>query len=251
MERFLAGRVAVVTGAAGGLGRQVARQLATHGATVACADLDIDPCAETVEHIRDGGGTATATPVDVSDEASITRWRDEVRANLGPAAVVVTCAGVLVRTGLDTMDLDGFMRVQRINLGGTYATIRAFLPDLVAAGWGRIVTIGSIAGIGGYPYPAYGASKAGVVNLTRSLLVETWGTGVTVNTVCPGAMQTPMLRHEAVEQMRAKTPSARIATPEEIADVVLFFCRESSACINGASLVADGGATAVFRYFDE
>jgi NAD(P)-dependent dehydrogenase (short-subunit alcohol dehydrogenase family) len=247
----LVGAVAVVTGAGGGLGRAVAMTLAAGGTQVACADLDLDAARETAQLVITAGGVAVAHHADVGNQASVQRWRDAVRNALGPVSVVVNVAGVLDRRPWDEVDLEAFLRVIRVNLGGAYACTRAFAPDLVAAGWGRVVNIASIAGVTGYPYPSYAASKAGVVNLTRSLLREFWGTGTTVNAICPGAMDTPMLHREAVETMRSRTPAGRIVTPEEVAGVVKFLCTPAADCIDGAAVVVDGGATALFQYFDE
>jgi 3-oxoacyl-[acyl-carrier protein] reductase len=243
--------VAVVTGAGGGLGEAVATTLAAGGLKVACADLDADRAHHTAGLVVSAGGVASAHEVDVADGESVRRWRDAVHDELGRASIVVNVAGVLDRRPWDEVDIDEFLHVVRVNLGGTYACTRAFAPDLVAAAWGRVVNIASIAGVTGYPYPSYAASKAGVVNLTRSLLREFWGTGTTVNSVCPGAMDTPMLHREAVETMRSRTPAGRIVTPEEVAGVVRFLCTPAADCINGAALVVDGGATALFQYFDE
>jgi Dehydrogenases with different specificities (related to short-chain alcohol dehydrogenases) len=243
--------VAVVTGAGGGLGRAVSTTLAADGAHVACADLDLDAARETAELVTAAGGVAVAHQVDVGSEESVQRWRDAVHEALGAVSVVVNVAGVLDRRPWGEVDLEAFLHVVRVNLGGAYACTRAFAPDLVEAGWGRVVNIASIAGVTGYPYPSYASSKAGVVNLTRSLLREFWGTGTTVNAVCPGAMDTPMLRREALESMRSRTPASRIVTPQEIAGVVQFLCTPAADCINGAAVVVDGGATALFRYFDE
>lgn len=244
------GKVAVITGAGGGLGRAVATTLAAGGAQVACSDVDLDAVEQTANMVRKAGGVASARRVDVTVEASVEQWRDEVYEAHGRAAIVANVAGILDRQQMLDADLEAYMKVLQVNLGGTYACTRTFAPDLIDAGWGRVVNVASIAGVTGYPYPSYASSKAGVVNLTRSLLVDLWGSGVTVNSVCPGAMDTPMLHRDALETMLSRTPSGRIVTPEEIAGVLGFLCTDAAACINGAAIVVDGGATAVFRYFE-
>jgi len=244
------GKVAVITGAGGGLGRAVATTLAAGGAQVACSDVDLDAVEQTADMVRKAGGVASARRVDVTVEASVEQWRDEVHEAHGRAAIVANVAGILDRQQMLDADLAAYMKVLQVNLGGTYACTRTFAPDLIAAGWGRVVNVASIAGVTGYPYPSYASSKAGVVNLTRSLLVDLWGSGVTVNSVCPGAMDTSMLHQDALETMLSRTPSGRIVTPEEIAGVLGFLCTDAAACINGAAIVVDGGATAVFRYFE-
>lgn len=108
-------------------------------------------------------------------------------------------------------------------------------------GWGRVVNTASIAGVTGYVYPSYAASKAGVVNLTRSLLVDFWGTGVTVNALCPGAMDTEMLDRSAIPAFIRKTPAGRVVTPQEVAAVFDFLAGEEAACVNGATIVVDVG----------
>ncbi|MBX6382375.1 MAG: SDR family oxidoreductase [Microbispora sp.] len=245
------GRVAVVTGAAGGLGRAVAERLAAGGAAVACADLSRQAAEATAASINAAGGTAVALQVDVSSEPSLAELRTRVHRALGPADMLMNVAGILRREQMDTADAEGFRRVIDVNLVGAYLATRTFAPDMVGRGWGRVVNIGSIAGLTGYPYPAYAASKAGVVNLTRSLLIDFWGTGVTVNAVCPGAMDTPMMDHAARAAMERKTPTGRVVTPAEVAALIDFLASAEAGGINGASIVVDGGATGVFRYAGE
>ncbi|WP_158228224.1 SDR family NAD(P)-dependent oxidoreductase [Pseudonocardia sp. MH-G8] len=240
--------VAVLTGAGGGLGAAVATALAAAGSPVACADLDAGAAQRTAEAVIAAGGAATAHAVDVTDPTAVSGWHEAVRSALGPAGIVVNAAGAMDRGGPSELDHAGFMRVVDVNLGGTYAVIREFLPDLADAGRGRIVNIASIAGLVGYPFPSYTASKSGVVGLTRSLLIDLWGTGITINAVCPGAMDTAMFNAARIPDMVRRTPLGRIVTVDEVAATVAFLCSDAAAGINGASIPVDGGATTAFRY---
>jgi NAD(P)-dependent dehydrogenase (short-subunit alcohol dehydrogenase family) len=246
----LGGRVAVVTGAAGGLGRVTAQRLASLGVHVACADIDEEAVSDTADMVRSSGARSLASRVDITSTEEVNRWRDEVHAELGPPSLILNVAGSLDRRMMDQLDQAGFMRSVEINAGGTYLVTRTFAPDAVAHGAGRVVNVASIAGFIGYPYPGYAASKAAVLNLTRTLVLDFWGTGVTVNAVCPGAMDTPMIKREAIPLMNAKTPIGRVATADDVAGVIEFLCSAAAACVNGTSVVVDGGATAVFRYFE-
>jgi NAD(P)-dependent dehydrogenase (short-subunit alcohol dehydrogenase family) len=241
-------QIVVVTGAGGGLGRAVALEFAGLGATVVCGDIAGEALDRTLAAVDSIGGTASGSVVDVTDERQVADWSDRTRALVGAADTLVNCGGVLDRRAMAETSLDEFMHVVRVNLGGTYATIRAFSPGMVAAGWGRIVNIASIAGLVGYPFAAYAASKAGVVNLTMSALRELWGTGVTVNSICPGAMATAMLDTASAELMKLRTPSGTLADPVAVARIVAFLCSDAASSINGANLVVDGGATAYFAY---
>jgi NAD(P)-dependent dehydrogenase (short-subunit alcohol dehydrogenase family) len=245
-----AGRVAVITGAGGGLGRATARRIGAAGALVACSDIDAEAAAETAELVVESGGQATSMGVDITDHAEVADWRTRVLVELGSPSLVLNIAGALDRRMMSELDQAAFMKSLEINVGGTYSVTRTFSDDLRAHGAGRVINVASIAGFIGYPYPGYAASKAGVLNLTRSLLIDFWGSGVTVNAVCPGAMDTPMIKREAIPSMVAKTPLGRVATADDVAGVIEFLCSDAAGCINGASIVVDGGATAVFRYFD-
>lgn len=136
------------------------------------------------------------------------------------------------------------------NLVGPFRMIREFTPGMVAQGWGRVINISSIAGTNGYDYPSYAASKAGLSNLTRSLLVDFWGTGVTVNSICPGVVETPMVIDKVRELVKRKVPTERVIDPEEVGSTVVFLAGDEAASINGIDLKIDGGATSIFRLFD-
>lgn len=241
------GRTAVVTGASRGLGAAVAHRLAAAGASVACVDVDGEGAERTAAELS-AGGTAAGYAVDVADEDALADLRERVHDDLGQVAMVMNVAGILARTQLADTPAAEFRRVIDVNLTGTYLVTRTFADDMIDAGWGRVVNVGSIAGTTGYSFPAYGASKAAVMNLTKSLLVDFWGTGVTVNAVCPGAMDTAMMDHDMRQTMSERTPAGRVVPPEEVAALVGFLTADEAASVNGQSIVVDGGATSVFRY---
>lgn len=241
------GRTAVVTGASRGLGAAVAYRLAAAGASVACVDVDGAGAERTAAELS-AGGTAAGYAVDVADEDALADLRERVHDDLGQVAMVMNVAGILARTQLADTPAAEFRRVIDVNLTGTYLVTRTFAADMVDAGWGRVVNVGSIAGTTGYSYPAYGASKAAVMNLTKSLLIDFWGTGVTVNAVCPGAMDTAMMDQGMRQTMSERTPAGRVVPPEEVAALVGFLTADEAASVNGQSIVVDGGATSVFRY---
>ncbi|MHC6229165.1 SDR family NAD(P)-dependent oxidoreductase [Arthrobacter sp. MMS24-T111] len=240
----------LITGAAGGMCRGINKRLAAAGHTLVCVDLDLERCQAAAEELRRQGAQAFAFAADVTREEEIERLRRDVRAEVGDIHAIVNAAGILDRKMLLDHDVASFTRAININLIGPFALIRAYAEELLAAGWGRIVNISSIAGTRGYPYPSYAASKAGLSNLTRSLLMDFWGTGITVNSVCPGVVDTPMVVQAVRDQIAHKVPTGQIIDPDEIGAVVAFLLTEDARSINGADLVVDGGATQLFRLFD-
>lgn len=241
----------VITGAAGGMCRGINKRLGKAGHTLLCVDLDPERCLAAVEELRAEGFTAHAFAADVTRPEDVERLVSEVKEVVGEVHALINAAGILDRKMLLDHDAETFSRAININLVGPFALIRAFAADFLAANWGRIVNVSSIAGTTGYPYPSYAASKAGLSNLTRSLLVDFWGTGITVNSVCPGVVDTPMVIQEVRDQVRNKVPTGKIVDPDEIGALIAFLLTEDARSINGADLVIDGGATQVFQLFDQ
>jgi NAD(P)-dependent dehydrogenase (short-subunit alcohol dehydrogenase family) len=252
----LRGRHAVVTGGGRGIGRAAALDLARAGAGVTLAARSRDQIEGVAEECRGLGARAAAVPVDVADPASVRQMFGEARAALGPVDILVNGAGIapsdlLVRTSDET-----WHAALRTNLDGPFYCMREGLPEMAGRGWGRVVSVASIAGKTGYPYiSAYAASKHGLLGLTKCAAVEMASRGVTVNAVCPGYADTPMTdvsvarivektgrpASEVRRRLAEASPQKRLFSAEEVAALVLFLCGEEARGITGQALSLDGG----------
>lgn len=247
----LSDNVALVTGGGRGIGRAVALALAGAGAAVAVTGRSVASLEETVAVISAGGGRAIALPGDVGDPEAVRAAFAATRAAFGPVSVLVANAGITASMKLiDTPDAL-WEQIMRVNVSGAFYCCKAAAPDMIAAGWGRIITIASIGGLQGMPYSAaYSASKHALIGLTRSLAGELARHGITVNAVCPGWTATAMLE-EAVANLAAKTgratdearaallaagDQARAVSPEEVAAAVLRLASPASQ-VNGEAVV--------------
>ncbi len=239
----LNGHVAVVTGGAQGIGRSVVERFAASGATVEIWDLDGDLAQEAAAA---GGGAVSGRKVDVTDWASVEAAARDAEARLGAVDILVTSAGI-AGPNVKTWDypLADWNRVFRINVDGTFHCCRALIPSMVRQGYGRIVTVASIAGKEGNPNAsAYSASKAAVIALTKSLGKELAGQDIAVNTITPAAARTRIfdqMTAEHIEFMLSKIPRARFVETREIASMVAWLVSAENSFTTGAVFDLSGG----------
>jgi 3-oxoacyl-[acyl-carrier protein] reductase len=242
-------RVALVTGASKGIGRATAIALAEDGRTVACAYASDDAGAkETVRMIEDAGGRAAAFQADVAEPEAVTALVAAVAEDLGHPTIVVANAGTN-RDGLVVRYARAdWERMLAVNLTGAFATIQAVLPHMMRSRWGRIVAVSSAVAVrGNAGQAAYGASKAGLLGMIRSVAKEYANRKITANVVMPGFVDTEMtsgLPQKARSALAESIPAGRTGTPEEIAAVIRFLASDKASYVNGAVLAVDGGLTA-------
>jgi 3-hydroxybutyrate dehydrogenase len=254
-EGRLAGRHAVVTGAGRGIGYAIAQALAAEGACVAMLGRDMTRLAAAARAIGPDTRVA-ALPGEVTDAAELEEAFRAARRRFGPVQLLVNNAGEAVSAPFHKTDEALWQRMLGVNLTGVYACIREGLPDMLDAGFGRIVTVASTAGLRGYRYgSAYVAAKHGVIGLTRALALEVAERGVTVNAVCPGYTDTDLVRDaianitsrtgrsvdEAREALIAGNPQRRMIQPVEVAQAVVWLCAPGTESVTGQSLAIAGG----------
>jgi len=245
-------RTAIVTGGGSGIGRAISMRLGAEGAAVAVFDLDGDAATATAAAIDDAGGRAIGVTVDVTDRARIDEAVAEVRERVSPATILLNNAGVAPFERFLDITAASYERVVAVNLTGTWNCCQAVVPDMIADRWGRIVNISSSSAQTGNALQAhYAASKAGVIGLTKSLARELGPRGITVNTVPPGFVDTPLLRasEEAgflgtgVPEHEKTTPVRRVGRPEDIAAACAYLVRDEASYITGQVIGVNGGRT--------
>lgn len=250
----LAGKHALVTGGGSGIGASIAL-------TLAQADAAVTICGRRVEALNATAARHNnihALAADVTDEASVTRLYEKANAISGPVDIVVANAGSAQSAPAEKISPEFWANTLSVNLTGAFFSVQPALSSMRKRGWGRIVFIASTAGLKAYPYvAAYVAAKHGVVGLSRALALETAKAGITVNAVCPGYTETPLLEQsvrrivnatkrseaEARKILEANNPQGRFVAPQEVADVVLWLCGEESAAITGQAISVSGGET--------
>jgi NAD(P)-dependent dehydrogenase (short-subunit alcohol dehydrogenase family) len=238
-----------VTGGASGIGLGVAHHLATFGHHVAVLDRNASAaCAAAVE-LSAGGTSALALTVDVADRASVADAFARVRDELGPVEILVTSAGIEAFDPVLDITAEKWDQIIAVNLTGTFTCVQASIPDMLAAGWGRIVTISSSSAQSGAPNMAhYVASKGGVIALTKALAVDLAKSGITVNTISPSLVDTPMARaaeaagkFPGVDVVANFIPLGRAGTPADIAGACSFLCSDAGSYITGQLIGVNGG----------
>jgi len=252
MTPALAGRHAVVTGGGRGIGAAIAGALAAAGARVTLMGRSEMPLRERAAALP----AAQAIRCDIAEEAGVAAAFAEATRTFGPAAILVNNAGAAASAPLVRTSLELFRRMLEVNLIGTFLCSRAALPDMLEAGFGRIVNVASVAGLKGAAYvSAYCAAKHGVIGLTRALALETATKGITVNAVCPSYTDTDMARaaianivektgrsaEQAEAELVKKNPQGRLIRPEEVAATVLWLCGPGADAITGQAIAVAGG----------
>ncbi|MFN4091709.1 MAG: SDR family NAD(P)-dependent oxidoreductase [Brevundimonas sp.] len=253
MSGSLTGRHAVVTGAGSGIGRATAERLAEAGCQVTLIGRHVGRLTETSDRI---GDAAFAAPADVTDADALTAAIEAGRDRFGPVDILVNNAGAAASAPFLKTGADDLRAMLALNLEAPAEAARLVLPGMLTRRWGRIVNVASTAGLKGYAYvSAYVAAKHGLVGLTRSLALEVASKGVTVNAVCPGFTDTDLVarsveaivgktgrsEEDARAALAASNPQGRLITPDEVAALIVWLCKEAASGVNGAALPVAGG----------
>ena len=242
-------RTAVVTGGGSGMGAAICHHLARQGRKVAVLDVNGDAAERVAKELEADGLAALGVPVDVSDRAAVEGALERVRQSLGRIEIMVTSAGIEGFEDFLDISVEDWERMLAVNLTGTFHCLQAAVPDMIEAGWGRIVTISSSSAQSGTRRMShYVASKGGVIALTKALALDLAPKGITVNTIPPGVIDTPMMRRPiesgamaSMDAVLARAPLGRAGTPDDIAVACAFLCSEEAGYITGQQINVNGG----------
>ena len=248
-------KVAVVTGAATGIGGATADAFSAEGAAVVLTDVNESDLEKRSARLRAAGGECLAVIADVSRPADAQRIADEAVAAYGGVDCLVASAGIQTYGTVVSTDEDTWDRTLDVNAKGVYLAAKYCIPEMAKRGGGAIVTVASVQGLFSQPnVAAYAASKGAVIAMTRTMAIDHAAANIRANSICPGSIETPLLRF-AAEQMQPEDPAGaikewgglhvlgRVGRPEEMAQVALFLCSDASSFVTGATIVADGGLT--------
>ena len=248
-------KIAVVTGAATGIGGATADAFSTEGASVVLTDVNETDLVERARRLNAAGGSSIAVVADISRPSDAQGVAEEAVSAFGGVDYLVASAGIQTYGTVVSTDEDTWDRTLGVNAKGVYLAAKYCIPEMVKRGGGAIVTVASVQGLFSQPnVAAYAASKGAVIAMTRTMAIDHAGDNIRANSICPGSIETPLLRF-AAEQMQPEDPAGaikewgglhvlgRVGQPEEMAQVALFLCSDASSFITGAAIVADGGLT--------
>jgi len=246
MHQELADRVALVSGAASGIGRAIAQLFAQEGAKVAIVDKNLDGAESVVKGIEKLNGKALALKCDVSAEKEVNQTVEITREQLGNVGILVNCAGIARANFLAEMPTEEWYSVLGTHLDGTFFLTRALIKDMKKGD--RVINMSSMVGIQGQAFTAhYAAAKGAIISFTKSLAMEVARRGITVNAIAPGIIRTPMIQIllEVRPDFEKEIPTFRYGEPEDIAELALFLASPRASYITGQAIVVDGGFTLV------
>lgn len=259
MKVGLKDKIAVVTGAASGIGLAIANSLAQAEAKVCLVDIQKDALEVAVANINQKGGQAISIVADISAENDIKNLQNKVSEKLGKVNILVNNAGLQFVSAVETFPIEQWDKLINIMLRGAFLCTQNFLPEMIETGWGRIINIASIHSVVASPFKsAYISAKHGLVGLTKTVALEVATKGITVNAISPAYVRTALVEKQIEKQsqvhsvpteqvikeiMIAPMPQKELIEPEEVGEVVLFFCSDAARHINGHNLVIDGGWT--------
>jgi 3-hydroxybutyrate dehydrogenase len=260
MPASLQGRVAFVTGAAGGIGLQIAQDMAREGARVALSDLNAAGLQGPVEALRQEGLEAVAAPCDVTREDQLTAAIDAAAARWGSLDILVNNAGFQHVSPIESFPTDKFEMLLRVMLVAPFVAIKRVFPGMKQRRWGRVINVASINGLVGFAGKAgYNSAKHGLLGLTKVAALEGAPHGITVNAICPGYVDTPLVRNQLADLARTRNvplervledviyplvPMRKLLTVQDVSSYVLFIASESASGVTGVPVIVDGGYTA-------